>query len=93
MVGQPFSLSTHLSLNPEPELPAATSHSELHLTVSHFVYILLAATFSQGKRDSVAWENCLSASRADVQTLAVSQVTIHSESHVHTVCPRAVAQL
>ena len=35
------------------ECLCSSSHSELHLPVSHIVYPLLVATCSQGKRDSV----------------------------------------
>ena len=53
----PLSLPT-LSSNPDPELLLqdllrGSSHNELHLPVSHIVYILLAAASSLGKSDSV----------------------------------------
>ena len=66
-------------------LLCGSSHKELCLPVSHIIYILLATTFSQGECDSVM--------QAEPPPLAMSQIRIHSESHIHTFFPGSVAQL
>lgn len=94
----PFPLSTRLNLNPDLGFPTDTLYVAPP-TMSCICQFPILFTPSwlpplASKSDSVTQGNCFPASCAGVvQNLVVSWVTIHSESHVHTLCPQVVAQL